>query len=206
MTFTGISKINQSLAALRNFVAIVAALWTMPVLSASVTIAWDPNPQPSVEGYVAYIRTAGSTTPQSFDVGTNTTHTFGNLTAGVSYVFEITAYNNDGIESAPAGNIQYTVPATSTTIETNTPSDTNVDGSASTNAIVSRITGIAASAQGATVSFTGTIGHAYTVERCTDLSKSEWVAVGTATVSEQGLGQFTDTTPAEAAFYRTVTQ
>lgn len=206
MTITGISKINQSLAALRNFVAIVAALWTMPVLSASVTIAWDPNPQPSVEGYVAYIRTAGSTNSQSFDVGTNTTHTFGNLTAGVSYVFEITAYNNDGIESAPAGNIQYTVPATGATIETNTPADANVDGSASTNTIVSRITGIAASTQGATVSFTGAIGQAYTVERCTDLSKSEWVAVGTATVSEQGLGQFTDTTPAEAAFYRTVTQ
>ena len=119
---TGNSKTRLTLTALRNFAASVAMLWTLPALSASVTIAWDPNPQSDVAGYLAYSRVAGSSAVEAVDVSTNTTYTFENLVVGISYVFHVTAYNNSGIESEPAGSVEYTPTApTSTTTDTNAP-------------------------------------------------------------------------------------
>ena len=119
---TSNSKTCQTLSVLRPFAALVAMLWTLPALSASVTIAWDPNPQSDVAGYLAYSRVAGSSTTEAVDVGTNTTYTFENLVAGISYVFHVTAYNGSRIESEPAGSIEYTPTASSSqTTDTNAP-------------------------------------------------------------------------------------
>ena len=54
------------------------------------------------------------------------------------------------------------------------------------------------------ISFTGTAGKSYAIERAAVLNGS-WTAVGTATVGPDGVGSYTDASPlAGAAFYRVV--
>ncbi len=60
----------------------------------------------------------------------------------------------------------------------------------------------AASPDGMKVRFAGVPGYTYTVERSTDLTT--WTTVGTYTVPEKGISEFTDSTPpADQPFYRT---
>ena len=52
------------------------------------------------------------------------------------------------------------------------------------------------------VRFAGIPGYTYTIERSTDLTT--WTSVGTYTVPEKGIAEFTDPTPtADQTFYRT---
>ena len=67
----------------------------------SVTLAWDPSPDPTVVGYLVYYGNSSGNYTQSFDVGNATTATVSNLTAG-QYFFVVTSYNSAGVESAPS--------------------------------------------------------------------------------------------------------
>ena len=77
----------------------------------SVTLAWDPNPEPDVAGYRLLYREATSEQVMIIDVGAGTMATVPELREGRTYLFAVTAYNLAGLESLPSDELPYTVPA-----------------------------------------------------------------------------------------------
>jgi len=75
----------------------------------TVTLAWDPNPEPDVDGYILYVGEETGVYTDSLDIGNFTTGTVPGLTAGNTYYFVVTAYNAYG-ESDPSNEVGYTVP------------------------------------------------------------------------------------------------
>lgn len=117
----------------------VFCLVALAATAASVTLAWDPNCDPSVTGYrvyygtnsvlvtnvmPAYVDDCGNSRPQS----TNTYHTpytlsvpssggrtncsvaITNLIPTVTYSFVVVATNGAGLESDYSNEVRYTVP------------------------------------------------------------------------------------------------
>jgi hypothetical protein len=73
--------------------------------AANVTLAWDV--ESGVAGYRLHYGTSSGSYTQSSDVGTNTSATVSNLTAGQTYYFVVTAYNSGGLESQPSNQVSY---------------------------------------------------------------------------------------------------
>jgi len=73
-----------------------------------VTLAWDPNPEPDVQGYYLYWGTESGIYPNSQSTS-NTVSTVQDLTPGETYFFVVTAYNPFG-ESGPSNEVGYTIP------------------------------------------------------------------------------------------------
>jgi Domain of unknown function (DUF4082)/Fibronectin type III domain len=73
--------------------------------AASVTLAWDA--ESGVAGYRLHYGTSSGSYAQTGDVGTNTTATVSNLTAGQTYYFAVTAYNSTGLESQPSNEVSF---------------------------------------------------------------------------------------------------
>src|SRR5580765_765606 len=65
----------------------------------SITLAWDPSPDPSVVGYKVYWGVATRNYTNSLSAGSATTLTVSNLVIGTPYYFAATAYDTNGIES-----------------------------------------------------------------------------------------------------------
>jgi len=72
-----------------------------------VTLAWDPNNEPDLAGYIAYWGTSSRDYPYLTDVGNNTVHTITGLEDGRVYYFAITAYDSDYNESAYSAELVY---------------------------------------------------------------------------------------------------
>ena len=72
-----------------------------------VTLAWDPNTEPDLAGYIAYWGTSSGNYPYLTDVGNNTTHTIEGLEDGQTYYFAITAYDSDYNESNYSDEVTY---------------------------------------------------------------------------------------------------
>jgi len=60
--------------------------------AAPITIAWDPNPEPSVLGYMVYVGTSAGSYTASYDVGNATTFDLPNAAPGTTYHFAVRAY------------------------------------------------------------------------------------------------------------------
>lgn len=71
----------------------------------TITLAWDPSPDLTVAGYMLYYGLVGSNTTNSTAVGNATITTVGNLQAGATYFFFVTAYNAQFLESDPSNVI-----------------------------------------------------------------------------------------------------
>ncbi|MDB6109802.1 MAG: fibronectin type domain protein [Pedosphaera sp.] len=78
--------------------------------SQSVPLAWDPNQDASVAGYVVYYGNTSGNYSSSLDVGTNTTATISGLTEGQTNYFAVSAYNSARVEGARSSQIVYLVP------------------------------------------------------------------------------------------------
>jgi len=78
--------------------------------SATVTLAWDPNPEPSVAGYRLYLGTSPGYYTSSVDVAASTQATISSLIEGVTYYMAVTAYDTSGNQSGYSNEIVYTVP------------------------------------------------------------------------------------------------
>ena len=76
----------------------------------SVTLAWDPNSETNLVGYVFYHGTASGQYSSSNNVGNATNTTVSGLQEGGTYFFAVTAYDNSGLESDPSNEVSYTVP------------------------------------------------------------------------------------------------
>src|SRR5947199_1706688 len=77
----------------------------------TLTLAWDPSPDPSITGYRLYQGGESQIYTNVIDVGTADTATITGLDPQVTYYFAVTAYDATGLESAFSGEISYTVPA-----------------------------------------------------------------------------------------------
>src|SRR5688572_22034571 len=64
-----------------------------------VTIAWDPNKEADLAGYVVHYGTASRVYTHKLDVGKVTTATIVSLTAGKTYYFAVQAYSTKGLIS-----------------------------------------------------------------------------------------------------------
>jgi hypothetical protein len=76
----------------------------------SVTLAWDPNPDPAIAGYRLYSGTSSRIYTQQLEVGNTTTTLVSNLADGRTYFFAVTAYSTAGAESIPSNEVSYTAP------------------------------------------------------------------------------------------------
>jgi hypothetical protein len=82
--------------------------------SADVTVAWDPNPEPAVRGYVIYYGTSSGNYTQSIDVGNATSCAISGLQAGANYYLAVTAYDESRNESGFSNEIVYAASESST--------------------------------------------------------------------------------------------
>ncbi len=77
----------------------------------SVTLAWDPNPEPDVSGYLVYFGNASRDYPWHTNVGNVTTATVYGLQEGLTYYFAITATNTAGLESDYSNEVTNSIPS-----------------------------------------------------------------------------------------------
>lgn len=80
-------------------------------MASSVTLAWNPDPDPIVVGYFIYYGTLSGVYPNVVYC-TNTSVTISNLNSGVKYYFMATALGNDGVQSLPSDEVSFTIPNT----------------------------------------------------------------------------------------------
>jgi hypothetical protein len=86
---------------------------TPEVCAAEVTLAWDPNPEPAVQGYRVYYGKASGYYTNVVDAGNRTEYVIQGLEAGTTYFFACTAYSATGDESNFSGEIVYATGAES---------------------------------------------------------------------------------------------
>lgn len=75
---------------------------------ASVTLAWDPNPEPDLKEYRLHIGISSRSYQVSIPVGLATTFTVTDLPAGVTTYFALTAINHNGLESDYSEEVIFT--------------------------------------------------------------------------------------------------
>jgi len=87
---------------------LITLLWSTSVLSADVTLAWDPNSEPDLEGYGVYFRKGTPGPPYELagnlalaDITNDDAPFFivSGLEKGFRYYFAVTAYDTAGNES-----------------------------------------------------------------------------------------------------------
>lgn len=90
---------------------LLAFLFLIPLTpelrAAEVTLAWDPNPEPSVQGYRVYYGISSGFYTGVVDVGNRTDCVITGLEPGTTYYFACTAYSATGDESNFSGEIVY---------------------------------------------------------------------------------------------------
>jgi len=101
---------SQRLRVIMVALAIPALASTVQAFT-SVTLAWDPNPEPDLAGYRVYLGTTSGALSLARDVGLATSCTLSSLTAATTYYCALQAYNTGGLESALSGEMAFTTPS-----------------------------------------------------------------------------------------------
>jgi len=156
------------------------ALFHNPVQAAqSVTLAWDPSPDPTVVGYKIYFGVASRTYTNVVDVGNATSVSIPGLVEGTTCFLAATAYDMLGLESVFSNEISHTVPVGLPTVAIR----------------------VAANGQ-VVLTVTGQIGHSYDVLETRAFTA--WTVIGTVTLEDNGSLDFVDANAAyfPARFYR----
>lgn len=81
----------------------------------SITLAWDPNSENDLAGYIIGYGTAPGQNQKTVDVGMATQWTVGGLSAGKTYYFRVFAYNTAGAKSGPSREVSTTMPGSGST-------------------------------------------------------------------------------------------
>ena len=76
----------------------------------NVKLAWDPSPDPRVNGYKIYYSRSNWEHATVIDVGNRTEYSVSGLDAGVIYSFAATAYSRNGDESSFSNVVKYPSP------------------------------------------------------------------------------------------------
>lgn len=90
--------------------ALTLCAWDTALAERAVTLAWSPSPGTSVAGYYVYAWEENAATPKRVDAGNNSVAVVTGLKEGLRYVFQVSAYNGNGLESPPSEGLPYTVP------------------------------------------------------------------------------------------------
>ena len=75
----------------------------------SVTLAWDPNSEPDLAGYLIGYGTAPGQDHQLIDVGGSTSWTLYGFSPGTTYYFRVYAYSTSGLRSTPSPDLFTTI-------------------------------------------------------------------------------------------------
>jgi len=86
-----------------------------------VTLSWNKNSEPDIEGYILHYGTSSHDYLDSVDVGNKTGCTISGLESGQVYYFAVTAYNPYG-ESGFSEEVSYEIP-----IDNGTPDEIIID-------------------------------------------------------------------------------
>lgn len=118
----------------RCLLLLIALLATasVPLQAASVTIAWDPNPEPNVR-YVVSWGTQHLVYTSTATSGPSTSYIVSQLTPGQTYYFAVQATTNDGLTSPFSEEVSATIPATAVHVASIT---SNATGGATTGSVV----------------------------------------------------------------------
>jgi hypothetical protein len=87
---------------------LILALQIQILRAGSLTLAWDPSPDPSVVEYSIFYGASGSSSLSRLDVGTSTSGTLTGLNIGTTYSIYVVAIDNLGLESGPSNTLNYT--------------------------------------------------------------------------------------------------
>jgi hypothetical protein len=98
------SQLAATLLVLAAFVSFI-----QPLTAAQITLAWDPNPEPDIDGYRLHYGVASGLYSESLDVGNTTTAIVPDLTDATTYFFIVTAYSTAGLESLPSNEVSANV-------------------------------------------------------------------------------------------------
>ncbi len=77
--------------------------------AASVTLAWDPNSEPDLAGYIVLVGTQSGRYDRVIEVGKTTIWTFGQAENGQTYYFVVQAVNTGGERSEFSAEVWITV-------------------------------------------------------------------------------------------------
>ena len=88
-------------------VGLIVLFFSVPVMAAQVTLAWDSNTESDLAGYRVYYGTASRNYSMFIDVGRVNTYTVSGLTDGRTYYFAATAYNTSNVESAYSSEVSH---------------------------------------------------------------------------------------------------
>ncbi len=81
---------------------------SLPALSGEVTLAWDPNSEEDLAGYMIFYGTASGNYVEPIIIGKQTTCTITGLSPG-TYYFAVKAYNAAGDESDFSDEVSTTI-------------------------------------------------------------------------------------------------
>src|ERR1017187_4257925 len=105
--FSRVARLSSLLAMLLSLAVLSASAQT----AQSITLAWDPSPDPAVTGYNVYYGGAGGSYTNITSVSNVTSTTISGLAEGVTYYFVVTATDGSGDESVFSNEVSYSVPA-----------------------------------------------------------------------------------------------
>lgn len=176
-------RLQQLVSKMGRFCAGVAVSAIISIASAanpapsSVTLAWDPSPDPAVTGYRVHYGVVVGQYTNSLAVGNATATTVAGLVNGVTYYFAITAYDASGVQSQFSNEISYQV--------------------AFSQLRISALPG-----QEVRLTVAGQVGHSYDIEATQDFTT--WAVVGAVTAGASGSVDFIDENAASfpQRFYR----
>jgi len=165
----------------------VCFLFSHSVEAASITLAWDPNAEPTLSGYILYYATTSGavsgTYSNSIDVGNVTQWTIAGLTNGQQYYFALKAYDANGQSPFSAEISQVAAPADMTVTSAHTGNFTQGQVGASYALTVSDVAG--AGQVVGTVTVVDTLPAGLTA---TAMSGTGWTCtVATATCTASGI-------------------
>jgi hypothetical protein len=91
----------------RTFIATAFAILLLPQMAsaATVTIAWDRNPEPDIAGYRISYGTVSGVYTNTVDVGNRLDYQIRGVDDGQKYYFVVRAYNTGGAVSPPSSEI-----------------------------------------------------------------------------------------------------
>ena len=76
-----------------------------PASADTINLAWDPNSEPQVIGYIVHVGTQPGTYTQHIDVGPATTWSFTSAVAGQQYCFAVSAYYAGPLEGPRSNEV-----------------------------------------------------------------------------------------------------
>jgi hypothetical protein len=96
---------------LSSAAVLVCALFSSSASAADIRLAWDPNPETDIAGYVVLYGTSSGTLTNKVDVGLVTDTTLTALADGTPYYVAVQAYNAAGTFSNPSAEVMYVTPS-----------------------------------------------------------------------------------------------